>query len=69
MFGIAQMIILFNAGSLFYFGAVIMRDNPDDPDVSLLNILYAIMAIIWSGWYAGNNFYFMPDIGNATESA
>jgi len=34
----------------------------DDPDVKLLNILYAIMSITWAGWYSGNNFYFMPDV-------
>lgn len=45
-----------------------MRDNPGDPNdpdnpgVSLLNIFYSIMAIAWGGWYAGNNFYFLPDV-------
>jgi ATP-binding cassette subfamily B (MDR/TAP) protein 1 len=43
-----------------------MRDNPD---VSLLNIFYAIMAITWAGWYAGNNFYFMPDVVEGKRSA
>ena len=43
-----------------------MRDNPD---VSLLNIFYAIMAITWAGWYAGNTFYFMPDIISGNQSA
>lgn len=43
-----------------------MRDNPD---VSLLNIFYAIMTITWAGWYAGNNFYFMPDMVNGRKSA
>jgi hypothetical protein len=33
-----------------------------DPNVSLLNILYCNMAIIWAGWYSGNNFYFMPNV-------
>ena len=60
------MIVFFNAGLLFYFGTVILRDNPE---VKLLHILYAIMTIIWSGWYAGNNFYFMPDVAQAKESA
>jgi hypothetical protein len=43
-----------------------MRDNPD---VSLLNIFYAIMTITWSGWYSGNNFYFMPDVVEGKRSA
>lgn len=43
-----------------------MRDNPD---VQLLNIFYAIMSITWAGWYAGNNFYFMPDVLSGKESA
>jgi len=43
-----------------------MKDNPD---VSLLNILYAIMSITWAGWYAGNNFYFMPDVVTGVRSA
>lgn len=40
-----------------------MRDNSD---VTLLDILYSIMVIAWSGWYAGNNFYFMPDLVSGT---
>lgn len=51
---------------LFYFGALVMRDNPD---VSLTYIFYAIMSITWAGWYAGNNFYFMPDVLSGKESA
>ena len=41
----------------------------DDTDVALLDIFYAIMTITWSGWYAGNNFYFMPDVLSGRESA
>jgi len=43
-----------------------MRDNPK---VDLLNIFYAIMAITWAGWYAGNNFYFMPDAVEGKKAA
>lgn len=66
MYGLSQLILEFTFGVLFYFGALIMRDNPD---VSLLNIFYAIMAITWAGWYAGNTFYFMPDVLSGNESA
>lgn len=41
----------------------------DDPNVSLLDIFYAIMTITWAGWYAGNNFYFMPDVVEGKKSA
>ena len=43
-----------------------MRDNPD---ISLTYIFYAIMSITWAGWYAGNNFYFMPDVLSGKKSA
>lgn len=66
LYGLSQLILLFTFGVLFYFGALIMRDNPD---VSLLNIFYSIMSITWAGWYAGNNFYFMPDVLAGKESA
>ena len=66
LFGIAHMILQFTFGVLFYFGTLIMRDNPG---VSQLNIFYAIMAIAWAGWYAGNTFYFMPDVVAGKESA
>ena len=59
LYGLSQLILMFTFGVLFYFGALIMRDNPD---VNLLNIFYSIMSITWAGWYAGNNFYFMPDV-------
>ena len=66
LFGFSQLILLFTFGLLFYFGALIMRD---DSSVTLLDILYAVMVIAWSGWYAGNNFYFMPDLLAGTQSA
>ena len=66
LYGLSQLILQFTFGVLFYFGAVIMRDNPD---VAQLDIFYAIMAITWAGWYAGNNFYFMPDVVSGQESA
>jgi len=59
LYGFSQLILNFLLGLLYYFGALIMRDNPDVP---LINIFYAIVVIIWSGWYAGNNLYFMPDL-------
>lgn len=43
-----------------------MRDHPE---VSLLDIFYSSMVIIWAGWYAGNNFYFMPDVVSSHTSA
>ena len=39
------------------------------PDVSRLNIFYAILGIVWSGWYAGNTFYFFPDALSGRKSA
>lgn len=27
------------------------------------------MAIAWAGWYAGNNFYFMPDVYAGKKAA
>jgi ABC-type multidrug transport system fused ATPase/permease subunit len=66
LYGFSQLILLFTFGVLFYFGALIMRDNPN---VSLLDILCAIMAITWAGWYSGNNFYFMPDVVSGRQSA
>lgn len=66
LYGFSQLILQFTFGVLFYFGALIMRDNPE---VKLLNILYAIMSITWAGWYAGNNFYFMPDVVAGKTSA
>lgn len=27
------------------------------------------MSITWAGWYAGNNFYFMPDVVAGKTSA
>jgi ABC-type multidrug transport system fused ATPase/permease subunit len=66
LYGFSQLILLFTFGVLFYFGALIMRDNPD---VSLLNIFYGIMTITWAGWYSGNNFYFMPDVVTGKQSA
>jgi hypothetical protein len=59
LYGLSQLILQFTFGILFFFGALIMRD---DSSVSQLNIFYAIMAIAWAGWYAGNTFYFMPDV-------
>ena len=66
LYGLSQLILQFTFGCLFYFGTLIMRDNPG---VSQLNIFYAIMAIAWAGWYAGNTFYFMPDVLAGKESA
>ena len=66
LYGLSQLILQFTFGMLFYIGALIMRD---DPAVSQLNIFYAIIAIIWAGWYAGNNFYFMPDVLAGKNSA
>lgn len=66
LYGFSQLILQFTFGVLFYFGALIMRDNPD---VSLLNIFYGIMTITWAGWYSGNNFYFMPDVVEGKQSA
>ena len=66
LYGFSQLILLFTFGILFYFGAVFMRDHPE---IELLNILLAIMAIAWAGWYAGNNFYFMPDVYAGKKSA
>jgi hypothetical protein len=66
LYGLSQMILQFTFGVLFYFGALIMRDNPE---VALLDIFYAIMAITWAGWYAGNNFYFMPDAVEGKQAA
>jgi ABC-type multidrug transport system fused ATPase/permease subunit len=43
-----------------------MRDHPE---VSLLDIFYSNMVIIWAGWYAGNNFYFMPDVVRSRQAA
>ena len=66
LYGMSQLILQFTFGCLFYFGTLIMRD---DPNVSQLNIFYAIMAIAWAGWYVGNTFYFMPDVLAGKESA
>lgn len=66
LYGMSQLILQFTFGVIYYFAAIIMRDNPE---VTLLNIFYGITAIIWSGWYAGNNFYFMPDVVSGHESA
>ena len=41
----------------------------DNPDVTLLNIMYAILAIAWAGWYAGNTLYFLPDAFEGKKSA
>ncbi len=43
-----------------------MRDHPE---VALLDIFYSNMVIIWAGWYAGNNFYFMPDVVSSRQAA
>ena len=66
LYGLSQLILQFTFGVLFYFGTLIMRD---DPNVSQLNVFYAIMAIAWAGWYAGNTFYFMPDVLSGKRSA
>jgi ATP-binding cassette, subfamily B (MDR/TAP), member 1 len=66
LYGLSQLILQFTFGVLFYFGTLIMRD---DPSVSQLNVFYAIMAIAWAGWYAGNTFYFMPDVLSGKRSA
>jgi hypothetical protein len=45
---------------LFWFGSLVLRDNGS---VSVEDVFIAIFAIVWSGWTAGNNFFFLPDIG------
>jgi hypothetical protein len=51
---------------LFYVGAVVIRDNSD---VGVVDVFTAIFAIVWSGWTAGNNFFFMPDIQAGEKAA
>jgi ABC-type multidrug transport system fused ATPase/permease subunit len=65
-FGFSQLFFFFTFALIFYFGALVMRDNPD---ISLTNILAPIYTIITAGWYTGNNFYFMPDIGAGKQAA
>ena len=59
------MIGFFAFGLLFYLGALIKQRY----NTSTKDIFYAVMAIVWSGWYAGHNFYFMPDVAAAKQSA
>jgi hypothetical protein len=47
---------------LFWFGSLVLRDN-DNGSVSVEDVFIAIFAIVLSGWTAGNNFFFLPDIG------
>ena len=58
LYGISQVLLQFTFGILFYVATLIMRDYPQ---TTRLNMIYAIMGIVWSGWYAGNTFYFFPD--------
>jgi hypothetical protein len=60
LYGLSQLFLFFNIAVVTYFGALVMKDNPN---VSLMNVLVAMLTITTAGWYTGNNFYFMPDIG------
>lgn len=59
LYGLSQFFIFFSFAMLFWFGSLVIRDH----NVSVENIFVAIFAIVWSGWTAGNNFFFLPDIG------
>jgi len=59
LYGFSQLILFFTFAMLFYFGTLVIRDNPD---VTLVQILSSVLVIQFAGWYAGNNFYFMPDV-------
>jgi hypothetical protein len=59
LYGFSQFLILFCFAFLFWLGAIFRRDVPG---IETIDIFTAIFAIVWAGWTAGNNFFFMPDI-------
>ena len=66
LFGLSQFFIFFSFAILFWTGALFRRDNSD---LEIVDIFTAIFAIVWAGWTAGNNFFFMPDIVQGERSA
>ncbi len=66
MYGLSQFFIFFSFAFLFWFGSLFRRDNAD---VEVIDIFTAIFAIVWAGWTAGNNFFFMPDIAQGEKAA
>jgi ATP-binding cassette subfamily B (MDR/TAP) protein 1 len=59
LYGLSQFLIFSSFAFLFWLGSIIRKDNDN---ISTHYIFTAIFAIVWSGWTAGNNFFFMPDI-------
>lgn len=66
MYGISQLILQFSFGTMFYFSTLIIRDTPD---FNLYYIIQGSFSIVWAGWYAGNNFYFLPDVYAGIKAA
>jgi ABC-type multidrug transport system fused ATPase/permease subunit len=66
LFGISMLIMQLAFGTLFYGTSTIFRDNLS---ITTLEILINIIVAIWSGWYSGNSFYFMPNASSGKQSA
>jgi len=67
LYGLSQFFIFFSFAMLFWLGSLILRDNGGS--VAVVDVFIAIFAIVWSGWTAGNNFFFLPDIGAGERGA
>jgi ATP-binding cassette, subfamily B (MDR/TAP), member 1 len=58
IFGLSQLLIFVSYTIMFYFGAQFFKNNRE---ITALDLLTAIFAVIWSGWTSGANFIRLPD--------
>jgi ATP-binding cassette subfamily B (MDR/TAP) protein 1 len=66
LYGLCQFLVFVSFAILFWIGSIILRDHGN---VLVEDAFIAIFAIVWAGWTAGNNFFFLPDIGAGKRGA
>ncbi len=57
IFGLSQLLICVSYTIMFYFGTMFEKNNSQ---ITTLNLLTCIFAVIWSGWTGGANFIRLP---------
>ena len=65
MFGLVQTLISCLLSLIFFFGALLIKENV----VSVLKLYTAIYAIMFAGVQAGGNLLFLAKLGAAKYAA
>jgi hypothetical protein len=65
-YGSSVMIFLFSVGSLMYAAVNILAASEN---VNTIDFVILFTVPVWSGWIAGNNFFFASHVSAGKQSA